>query len=855
MLSTKVLANWWERWGVITVISGLCYLAVTRLIWHAVLEPSFAHLETQEASRNMDRCVAALRREIDDVAGTASDYATWDDCHDFVAGTNPTLIERDFVWAHLDRVMGIQAYAILNIEGKVLASAASPFLHETDASRCLAALPLTALRALVPAGPPPHPPAASGVIENPVAPLLVAVAPIRRNSAEGDAVGHMILARILDGALVSRIAQRAQVPLELRDFATTRPTGSPPVSKDGIILTRLDAMHIRAETAIATLIGESELRLATTLPRPIMARGRHAMRVIESISVIATALIVFLFVRQGQKARQLELRTNQLIGSWHRLDDENRQRLQEFSRRLEAEGKLGRLREQLDAVVRAVPQPLFAKDIEGRYILFNPAFDAFFGVRGEKLIGRTAVECWPSHDARIYHEHDMQLMREGGLQIYEHVLQDAAGRERHVIFNKACFADAGGKLAGLVGTITDVTALKEAETERVRLERQFQEAQKIESLGILAGGIAHDFNNLLVGILGHADLALLKTERTDPVSGDLHAVITASQRAVDLCRQMLAYSGRGRFVIEQLDVNATIREMAELLGISVSKKVTIELDLSPDLPRIEADATQIRQVVMNLITNASEAIGNRPGTIRIGTRHKAADPGAPETEPDAETLPPGVVQIHVTDTGCGMTPETIAKIFDPFFTTKFTGRGLGLAAVLGIIRGHGGTIAVDSIPGQGSTFRLILPAIVAKGTAQEPPAAPSRIQVDPWRGNGTVLLADDESAVRTVTSRMCEHMGFSVLAACDGEDAVRLLKESNGDVACIILDLIMPGMDGLETLTAIRSINPRIPVILSSGYHESEVRRRFGGTGFTAFIQKPYQLDQLREILRATLAQ
>ncbi len=858
MLSTDVLAKWWERWGVITVISILCYAAITRLIWHGVLEPSFAHLESQEATSDIDRCTAALQREIDSVARTTTDYATWDECHDFASGTNPRFIEKNFAWSHLGAAMGMHLFRISDTDGKVLASEASPYLPAINRAGWLDALPLARLTALVPLGPPPHSDTVAGIVRGPADPLIIAAAAIRRNSGEGDSVGHMILGRILDATLVSKISQRAHVPFGLIAFSDPPPAGQATPETDRITLTRRDAENLRAEIVIPGLTEAAALRLSATLPRAVMARGRHAMHIIDAITAIATVLIAFLFGRQGQRAHQLRLRTDQLVDSWHKLDDENRQRMQELSRRIEAEGDLRRLREQLDAVLKAIPLPLFAKDTGGRYILFNPAFEAFFGVRGENLIGRTADECWPSAHARIYHEHDMKLLREGGLQIYEHRLQDASGRDRDVIFNKACFSNLDGRIAGLVGTLTDVTAVKEAESNRRALERQVQEAHKMESLGLLAGGIAHDFNNLLIAILGRADLALLRMPSHDPGREDLNAIVTASHRAADLCRQMLTYSGRGRFVPEHFDVNAMIRELIGLLRVSISEKIDIGLDLEPDAPCITADATQIRQVIMNLVTNAAEAIGDRSGNIRIrtwiGAPLQQGGPG-PTGGPRAVPTSAASVHIEIADTGCGMAPETLGRIFDPFFTTKFTGRGLGLAAAMGVVRAHAGTLSVDSQPGKGSTFHLALPAAAPQSKAPPPPLPrpPETIDPGPWKGSGTLLLVDDEDSVRTVAARMCEHLGFSVIAAQDGPQAIRMLKEADGNISCVLLDLIMPGMDGIQTLAALHAINPAIPVVLSSGYTQDEVKRRFGEAGFRAFIEKPYQLAQLRETLRTAI--
>jgi signal transduction histidine kinase/CheY-like chemotaxis protein len=408
-----------------------------------------------------------------------------------------------------------------------------------------------------------------------------------------------------------------------------------------------------------------------------------------------------------------------------------------------------------------------------------------------------------------------------------------------------------GDVIGLFGLSMDITEHTEAEEERKRFEAQLQHTQKLESLGVLAGGIAHDFNNLLTGILGNADLALLKLASASPARNNLAEIETAARRAAELCGQMLAYSGKGRFVVEAVSINELVEEMAHLVEISISKKAVLRYDFADNLPAIEADATQMRQIVLNLITNASEAIGEKSGVISISTGAMECDGDyLTETYLD-EQLNEGVyVYVEVSDSGCGMDAETQAKIFDPFFTTKFTGRGLGLAAVLGIIRGHGGAIKVYSEPGKGTTFKALFPAL-------DGPAAASRetnSQVEDWQGSGTALLVDDEETVRTVGKLMLEEMGFDVTLAVDGRDGVEKFREHQDEIALVLLDMTMPGMGGEETFREIRRIKPDAAVILSSGYNEQEVTSRFAGKGLAGFIQKPYQYQTLLEKVREVLA-
>ena len=391
----------------------------------------------------------------------------------------------------------------------------------------------------------------------------------------------------------------------------------------------------------------------------------------------------------------------------------------------------------------------------------------------------------------------------------------------------------------------DITEIKLLENEKRAIERQFQQAQKMESLGVLAGGIAHDFNNILTSIIGNIDLALMRLSPESPVYENLQRIEKSAVRAADLARQMLAYSGKGQFYIESIDLNLLLKEMGQMLDVSISKKAELRYNLTSPLPTINADVSQIRQIIMNLVINAAEAIGDENGVITITSGCMACKESYLQEFWHMDPVPAGLyVFLEIADTGCGMSKDSLEKIFDPFFSTKFTGRGLGMSAVLGIVRGHKGAIKIDSEPGKGSSFKILLPA------GEQPSEMFSgKESDDSWRGNGLALLVDDEEVVRTIGSEMLRELGFEVMTANDGREAVEIFK-TRTDISFVILDLTMPHMDGEQCFRELRQINPDIKVIMSSGYNEQKVSQKFVGKGMAGFIQKPYKLSILREAIQ-----
>ena len=396
----------------------------------------------------------------------------------------------------------------------------------------------------------------------------------------------------------------------------------------------------------------------------------------------------------------------------------------------------------------------------------------------------------------------------------------------------------------------DVTARKKAEGEQRKLEAQIRHVQKLESLGVLAGGIAHDFNNILMAITGNMYLARNSLSKGNSPLEYLDAVDKATSRASDLAGQMLAYSGRGEVSIKPLSINSAVEEIADILNVSISKKAKVIYRPDPDIPLILADGTQIRQVVMNLLTNASEALGQTPGTITLSTGSMYCDKDYIRTLNRTEKLNPGrYVWLQVEDTGQGISEDHIDRIFDPFFTTKFTGRGLGLSAVLGIMSSHGGAVKIVSRPCEGSSFRALFPASAGvKEEISEPVLSSSE-----FRGEGSVLFVDDEPLIRSVAEAMISEIGFNVISAEDGLDGLNMFKESMHEIRLVILDLTMPNMDGDEVFREIRKLKQDIPVLISSGYNENEILARFSDTVPDGFLKKPYSAAQLEGKIRTIL--
>jgi PAS domain S-box-containing protein len=526
--------------------------------------------------------------------------------------------------------------------------------------------------------------------------------------------------------------------------------------------------------------------------------------------------------------------------------------LYDVSEQKRAEQQMVERDARLDGLVSSALDAIVTLDEEQRIVLFNPAAEKMFGISSAAALGDDFGRfIAPQH--RAEQQEQILAFAESGLSSRRiGAMGDLNGRrsDGDEFPIEASISQCMVQKKRLITLILrDSSERRRAEEERLKFLSQIQQTQKLESLGVLAGGIAHDFNNLLMAVLGHADLALDALPASSQAREDLAEIRQAAQRATELCKQMLAYSGKGRFVIQPVEMQKVVEDMLNMLRVSISKNAILKLNFAPNLPCVDADASQLRQVVMNLVVNASEAIGERSGVITLSTGAMDCDrPYLSEAWLD-EQLPEGMyVFLEVADTGVGMDPDTRSRIFDPFFTTKFTGRGLGLAAVLGIVRGHRGTIKVYTELGRGTTFKVLLPAI-QRTEARETTSAVRGI----YEGKGTVLLVDDDESVRAVGRKMLERIGFSVVTAADGAEAIARFRERRDEITCAIVDLTMPHVDGAETFRELRRMRPNIRVILSSGYNEQDVTQRFVGTGLAGFIQKPYQLSTLVAVLKEVL--
>ena len=435
-----------------------------------------------------------------------------------------------------------------------------------------------------------------------------------------------------------------------------------------------------------------------------------------------------------------------------------------------------------------------------------------------------------------------KVISTGERQIIRMRVFRADGVERHMISSAMLVRDGNGEPARIVGTQVDITEQVRSDEERARVEAQLQQAQKLESLGVLAGGIAHDFNNLLVGILGNASLALLDLEPGAEARQSIAEIEQSAQRAAEHTRQLLAYAGKGRYVVESADASAVITEMTPLMRTAISRNASLQMDLATALPRIDVDVNQFRQVVMNLITNASDALEAKPGLISVRTgRQEISREYLASCAPGSDAQPGSFTYVEVHDNGTGMDETTSQRIFEPFFSTKFTGRGLGLAATMGIMRSHHGAIRVYSEVGSGTSMKLLFPCSTQGSSA----GALTGARADEWRSGGQILVVDDEDSVRAVASALLRRRGFRTQEASDGVKALELFVQQPGAFDLVLLDLTMPIMNGEETLRALRAISPTVNVLLMSGYNEQDVTRMFEGRRLSGFLQKPFRADEL----------
>ncbi len=494
------------------------------------------------------------------------------------------------------------------------------------------------------------------------------------------------------------------------------------------------------------------------------------------------------------------------------------------------------MRAQLSAIVESSGDSIYVYNFEGTILTWNRAAEELYGYSEREIVGRNVREIVPpNYVAEISEVINPAVLNGRIIRNLESKRIRRDGTIFPALLTISPVRDEGGNPVALSVIARDISDQKSS-------EESLRETQKLESLGLLAGGIAHDFNNLLTGVIGYASLLSDELPAGSPQADKLKGLMQAAERMAQLTSQMLAYSGRGHFVIEPVDLSQQVIQISSLVQASIPKNVELRLALANDLPSVEVDVSQLHQIVMNLVINAAESIGNSQGTVELRTELETI--GEEHLKANlARTFPQTgeYVAITVEDTGCGMDDLTRSRIFDPFFTTKFTGRGLGLSSVLGIVRGHRGLITVDSHPGAGTKFRVFFPVSGARARKQAQPAHDEG-------GSGTVLVVDDEDVVRTMAKSALERLGFKVLTAVNGGDALRIYAERHRAIDLVLLDMTMPVMGGGEAFKRLLEIRPDAAVIAMSGFHEREAKQRFG-SGIMGFVQKPFTISQLAAII------
>ncbi len=599
-------------------------------------------------------------------------------------------------------------------------------------------------------------------------------------------------------------------------------SGPPIDPAEALQAARREAEHYRR---IAEEAGRLRLREGEALSL-LLARAQRAERELQQVR------------------EELEQR---VVARTAELSEANAHLSREVSERERAEVALRASEEVFRSFMSNFPGLAYIKEADTSVVFANEGFRTYLGLDPKTLVGRTNAQGFPEPFASKVTQDDLQVLSSGRAARFE---EEFGGRRWTSYKFVIPRVDGAARLGGFT---LDVTDLKRGEEERRQLERQVEQAQRLESLGVLAGGIAHDFNNLLTAILGN--VMVLRAEAPAEVAAGacLADVEAAARTAAGLCQQMLAYAGRAPRATEPIDLGSLVRDMAQLLRSSLSHRLELAVEAAAGLPPVRGSPARLQQVVLNLVINAAEAVGEGAGTVTVRVGAEWVGPERLRQAVLGEALPAGRhLVLEVADTGCGMDPATQRRIFEPFFSSKFAGRGLGLSAVLGIVRQLGGAIEVESAPGSGSRFRVLVPA--EPGAVAPAPREAAAAGPGPWTGEGLALVVDDEPAVRRAAGRLLRLLGFEVLEATGCAEGVELYQRSAGRPRLVLLDLTMPHLDGVETFRRLRALDPGACVVIASGHAEEEVAERFRGDPPDGIVQKPFELETLRKQLRAVLS-
>ncbi len=612
---------------------------------------------------------------------------------------------------------------------------------------------------------------------------------------------------------------------------------------DGIITIDSYGIIERANPAVCNMFSYTENELLgvsfiTLMPEKNRAEYNQILKCDENTEGDMNVIRELSGLKKTGGLFPIELRINDMpVGNQHLF----LATIRDITERTELEHQQARLMEAINQTQDAI----LITDADAVIEYVNPAYLMLSGYSENELLGETPRIVQSGEMSVSFYKKMWEKLLSGQVWSGEFINKNKNGELYEVEQSISPIFDISENIMGFTSVQRDITGEKK---EREKLEH----IQRLESLGVLAGGIAHDFNNLLTAILGNTALAKQKLEHLSPATPLLTNVEQASERAAALCKQMLAYSGKGKFIVEPINLSHLVHEMVNLLEVSIDKNVVMRLDLSEQLLPIEADVAQMQQVIMNLVINASEAIDKHSGTLTIYTGVVDIDEQyIATTYVDSDLKVGRYVSLEVSDTGCGMSKETQKHLFDPFFTTKFTGRGLGMSAILGIIRGHHGGIKVYSELGKGTTFKILFPCTDVLNVE----SLDKENAIYQEQRQGTILVIDDEETIRATASMMLESFGFTTLTAQDGQMGVQVFREQQDEICAVLLDMTMPNMNGEECFRALRAIDSDVVVILSSGYNQQDATNRFAGKGLAGFIQKPYLPDDLRDIVFKALDQ
>jgi len=828
----RLLAWFWRTWTGRAVLATMALgaAAALSLLPVVMLSREFDRLEQATIQRSAKRVDEGIQSELRTLGELCRDWAIWDDTYAFVVDRNPAYAKSNLDWTSMLDSTKVHLFYILDLDSRIIWGGFHPRRAETEIRLPEFTQERIGHLGLV-SGPPDEP--QSGVILTPDGPLLLVSYPIKTSRSEGPIRGRLVMGRLLDDYRLAALSRTLATPFDLRDTLRNPlpPDELAEWTRQGWTL----RTRIQGEARLDILLALPDMfekhRMIFTIPleRTIHKQGLRVGRLVfwslflSILAVSGVLLAAFLehwrFARRHRALLEEEVatRTAELQESERRFRAfvDHTQDLMFWCQRREAEG------------------PFVVEGI-------NPAALRFSGLSLAEALGRRAHELLAPSLAEPLQRHVHTCAERAEPLVTEDTV-DHQGVRRTFQTAFVPVPDETGRIQRIAVSSRDITSFREREETLLH-------AQKLESLGVLAGGLAHDFNNLLTAAQGNLDITTtLLSENPQEALPYLDSLRSALVKAANLTRQMLAYSGRGRFVLRIHDLNVAVQEMTALLEISISKKAVLSRELAPSLPPLEADVAQIQQVIMNLVTNASDALQDRTGTIRLRTWAQEM------STTDIAALPiqfmkPGLhVALEVSDTGIGMAPDIRARIFEPFFSTKGVGRGLGLSAMVGILRSHHGGLALESTPGQGTTFRLWFPASMEEVSPQDAEALPILEDTVP---GGTILLVEDDPQIRLTTGRLLRDMGCAVLEACDGLEGIEAYFQHKKEVRLILLDLTMPRMDGREFLAELRTHAPRLPVIVTSGYTDLELPP---GDPALSFLQKPYQATDLRKAFSRAL--